>query len=307
MAVRGTSPSKRGSSDRWAAGGWSFLLRWVLAVALSMTVAGVIEYAVAVDQLEERSLAETAKGYEADLEGLTDVLSADLAPAARQEAVSDELDRVAQTYGTRNVILFAADGRLIEATDGEPDEAKTADLRSVLSFGSPSWREEKDEGEAMDEGRYEFLLPVRTPAGQSYVVEVDQQADIIGGLIADLRLRKALSLLLGLLIAIPLSYLLGGRSLYHRQTRTQHAADTDALTGLAGRRPFRPTLQAALAGPATSITVLALIDIDDFKGVNDRLGHSFGDRVLCALAGSFDGLRACDTAFRLGGTSSPSY
>ncbi len=301
MSGRRSLRSKRGSSDRRAAAGWPFLVRWVAAVSLSMAVAGVIEYTVAAEQLEERSLAEVAKGYEADLDGLTDVLSVDLVPAVRREAIGDELDRVAQTYGTKNVILFTADGRLIDATGNNPDEDKTADIRAVLSSGSPSWEEEKDEGEAGDGSRYEFLLPVRTPDGQDFVVEVDQQATITEGLTADLRLRKTVSLLIGLLIAAPLSYLLGGRSLHRRQNRAEHAADTDALTGLAGRRPFRPTLQALLAGSAADTTLLALIDIDDFKGVNDRLGHSFGDRVLCALAGSFDALGASDTAFRLGG------
>lgn len=283
--------------------GRPFLVRWTAAVSLSMLVAGGIEYMIAANQLEERSLSEAAKAYEADVAALAEILSAaDMAPAVRQEAVSREVSRIAATLGTRNVLLFDADGRLVAALDEEPSEDKSEDIRAVLASGRPDWEEEEDEGETGQEHRYEFLLPLRGAAGQGFVVEVDQQADIIEGLLADLRRRKVAGLLLGLLIAVPLSYALGGRSLQHRQTRAERAADTDSLTGLAGRRPFRPTLQSALLDPAAGPTVLALIDIDEFKGVNDRLGHSYGDRVLCAVADSFSvALRAADTAFRLGG------
>jgi diguanylate cyclase (GGDEF)-like protein len=78
-------------------------------------------------------------------------------------------------------------------------------------------------------------------------------------------------------------------------------ADTDELTGLLGRRPFRPMLQAALDDPSNSSVALALVDVDEFKRVNDRLGHAHGDRVLVALAESIGAVRAGDRAFRLGG------
>lgn len=94
------------------------------------------------------------------------------------------------------------------------------------------------------------------------------------------------------MLAIPLSYLLGGHRLQRRQQVADQAADTDALTGLSGCRPFRPTLEAALTSarnPGREVA-LALIDIDEFKQVNDRLGRNCGVRgTLCAS----------DTAFRL--------
>ena len=80
-----------------------------------------------------------------------------------------------------------------------------------------------------------------------------------------------------------MSYLLGGRTLRRRHQQSHDLANRDELTGILGRRTFRPLLGAALANTDNAPVSLALIDIDHFKGVNDRLGHSYGDRVLVAL------------------------
>jgi diguanylate cyclase (GGDEF)-like protein len=60
----------------------------------------------------------------------------------------------------------------------------------------------------------------------------------------------------------------------------RQAAQTDPLTGLANRRQMFGLLDRALAGMATEAFCLALIDIDRFKGINDRFGHPAGDAVL---------------------------
>jgi diguanylate cyclase (GGDEF)-like protein len=78
----------------------------------------------------------------------------------------------------------------------------------------------------------------------------------------------------------------------------------DPLTGLGNRVLFRERLVHALArGERTGSDVAVLfVDVDDFKEVNDRLGHANGDELLVALAGRLRTLlRAGDTAARLGG------
>ncbi|MEV6595488.1 EAL domain-containing protein [Actinoplanes sp. NPDC051346] len=83
-----------------------------------------------------------------------------------------------------------------------------------------------------------------------------------------------------------------------------HQAFHDALTGLANRVLFADRLQHALARGARdgSVVGVLFIDLDDFKIVNDTLGHAVGDQLLVAVAERISGaLRADDTAARLGG------
>ncbi|WP_449066796.1 diguanylate cyclase domain-containing protein, partial [Planomonospora algeriensis] len=63
-----------------------------------------------------------------------------------------------------------------------------------------------------------------------------------------------------------------------------HRASHDPLTGLANRTLLTRALEAAIAaaGPPPA---LLLLDLDDFKGVNDTYGHPVGDELLVAVAG----------------------
>ena len=81
-------------------------------------------------------------------------------------------------------------------------------------------------------------------------------------------------------------------------------AVTDELTGLANRRRFMEFVQLELkrAERFQSPLGLLLVDLDDFKLVNDRFGHGTGDEVLRALSDVFrESLRDVDLAARLGG------
>lgn len=94
------------------------------------------------------------------------------------------------------------------------------------------------------------------------------------------------------------------------ELQRRHAAElaalsrTDALTGLANRRAFDERLADALAHAARQREPLALaiLDLDDFKRINDRFGHPVGDAVLQAAAAVLRGaLRASDLVARYGG------
>ncbi len=81
-------------------------------------------------------------------------------------------------------------------------------------------------------------------------------------------------------------------------------ADTDPLTGLLNRNGFlaAATRERAIADRSRTPLALAVLDLDDFKQVNDRLGHAAGDALLSKLARSWRvRLRAGDILARYGG------
>jgi diguanylate cyclase (GGDEF)-like protein len=86
----------------------------------------------------------------------------------------------------------------------------------------------------------------------------------------------------------------------HRALRAMRLALTDPLTGLGNHRHFHERLRQELddAHERGRELTLCLVDIDDFKRVNDRFGHPTGDRVLAQVAAR---LRQNGEAFRLGG------
>lgn len=82
-----------------------------------------------------------------------------------------------------------------------------------------------------------------------------------------------------------------------------HQAFHDEITGLANRALFRDRVEHALerVRRGSSLAVL-FVDLDDFKAVNDTLGHQAGDRLIEVVAGRISATaRAVDTAARLGG------
>ena len=81
-------------------------------------------------------------------------------------------------------------------------------------------------------------------------------------------------------------------------------AQTDSLTGLYNHRYFHERLRAELnrASRTHDSTAVLMLDIDDFKRVNDVHGHGAGDQVLVALASTLRStVRASDVVCRLGG------
>jgi diguanylate cyclase (GGDEF)-like protein len=83
-----------------------------------------------------------------------------------------------------------------------------------------------------------------------------------------------------------------------------HQASHDPLTGLANRSLFSQVVASRLESrdPAGLVPVVLFVDLDDFKLVNDSLGHAAGDALLVAVGDRLHSvMRATDIAARLGG------
>ncbi len=88
------------------------------------------------------------------------------------------------------------------------------------------------------------------------------------------------------------------------EARISHLARYDELTELPNRVNFRDEIGRLLAAQqgAEQLSALLFIDLDQFKQVNDTLGHPCGDRLLCAVAGRLrEMLRPEDFVARFGG------
>ncbi len=89
-----------------------------------------------------------------------------------------------------------------------------------------------------------------------------------------------------------------------RFREARRLADLDALTGLHNRRYFHETLSREIARAQRYNRRLALVvfDLDDFKAINDRIGHLAGDTVLAGAAERLrEAVRTADIACRVGG------
>jgi diguanylate cyclase (GGDEF)-like protein len=95
-----------------------------------------------------------------------------------------------------------------------------------------------------------------------------------------------------------------GHALSKLSERTRRQAETDPLTGLLNRRAFIAAAEREheLAARTGADLAVVLVDLDDFKAVNDRDGHAAGDRLLADLAHAWQAaLRPADLLARHGG------
>jgi diguanylate cyclase (GGDEF)-like protein len=92
-------------------------------------------------------------------------------------------------------------------------------------------------------------------------------------------------------------------SLEHRE-ELERQSTVDQLTELFNRRQFQPSFEdlAETAAARNLWLAVGVVDLDDFKGINDSFGHLFGDEVLKELGIALGGaVRGSDTVFRFGG------
>ncbi|HEY4318242.1 MAG TPA: EAL domain-containing protein [Herbaspirillum sp.] len=116
----------------------------------------------------------------------------------------------------------------------------------------------------------------------------------------------ALAYLAASIVAIGLSFPIVGKlrkEVARAEQRLDYLAFTDPVTDLSNRRAFTAKLeQIAMNSEKSTGLGILLLDVDNFKSVNDTLGHAVGDQLLKAMASRLRGaMRAGDSVYRIGG------
>ena len=268
---------------------------WLFALATSLFSA-----------MNERELRQRR----ADLQSLVDL-------GARLDEVSDPvhqsrivLDGLAERFGfAQGVVVAATDGKAIILAARGIDDVPTA-AAAPDHVIARAW-EQKDllPVKRLDSDRNPMLAAAFADGRNLLVAPMLADGRALGAVVVAHRSRTVLGLerrvanVLGQLCAIAALNLRNAVLLRH----VQDLAERDSLTGAANRRMFQLTLERVIAsGPLAArdrvVTAVLFIDLDDFKIVNDTLGHAAGDELLVAVTERISGsVRDTDLVARLGG------
>ena len=233
----------------------------------------------------------------------TEIAASDLDPDAIMQLIAGRAQEL--TRASAGLIeLVEGDEMVYSVTTGEATPYLGMRLKAAASLSGLCVREKKvlrsdDTGE---DPRVDSAACKRVNAASMLCVPLVHQGETVGVLKvyapeanhfgeSDVETLEMLSEL----IAAHLSH----ANLFEAESRESRR---DALTGLPNRRAFEERLPVELARAARSDPVsLCLLDLDGFKGVNDRLGHPAGDEVLRQVAAILDASRMADDCFRIGG------
>ena len=267
---------------------------WMFALATSVFSA-----------MNEREL----RNRRADLQALVDI-------GARLDDVTDPirqsqtvLDGLVERFGfPRGVVLGAMDDQMVvlAAHGTEPPSTRAARPDAVVAR---AWERRQILPVRRLEPALEPVLTALLPDAQNVLVApMIADGRPVGAVVVEYPSRivrgvdRRVTSVLGQLCAIAALNLRNAVLLRH----VQDLAERDALTGAANRRMFQVSLERVLDGQVTGhakdITAVLFIDLDDFKVVNDSMGHAAGDALLQAVTERISAsVREGDLVARLGG------
>ena len=287
---------KLGRAIAHAARRRSFVLRLVLALVASVALMLVASQMFFTRAASRELIQQDARSYAADATALETAFAEGEDPEDRMDDVLDLVDSMEDRLGIVSARLLHANGKVVRSVrDGHRETRR--DRPSIKPRGH------SDEVKARRDGnRFDFLAPVRLGNGR-FVLEVAASGKILDSRISALRDETLVFSTVVLLLSMALFYVVGGRSFARRHRSVVKRATRDPLTDLGNHRSFKQELDLAVTNAVrrSESLAVALVDLDDFKLVNDRHGHRHGDEVLAHVARVLSHGRAHDRAFRIGG------
>ena len=281
---------------------FGFAARLFVAIALTFALIGVVGYVLVDRNLEQRQIKDYAATQRADARGFEDVAARAASPAEAIGEIDRLLDAIARRPGTleallidsRHVVVAAGEKSLVGTTD--TDARIDGALRAGTSYAG------REGNAAKDRHNFEFVVPVALH-GERYAYEVTYDHHTYDAQLREIRRVLLLVGLLALFGGSAVFYLVGGRVLLRDHRRALQRATRDGLTDLPNQRAFQDELPQAVASAARYRDSLALVvlDVDDFKFINDHHGHPHGDAVLKRVAEVLREARPGDRPYRIGG------
>ncbi|MEN3285343.1 MAG: hypothetical protein V7607_6483 [Solirubrobacteraceae bacterium] len=284
-------------------GSTAFALRLLAAVAATFVVIGALANLVVTDQLKRRQIDTYARTHAADVKSFEASGRRNTDPDVAVREVGEVLDAIGQRPGTLEALLIDR-RRVVRASGADASRvgARDSDRRIDAALDRGRSYAGHEANPTAGSSNFEFVAPVQLPGGR-YVLEVSYDHRVLEGQLRDVRRALALLGVLALLVGVIVFYLVGGRALMRSHRSALQRATLDGLTDLPNQRAFHDELPQAVASAARHRVplVLVVLDVDDFKHLNDRHGHPRGDALLRRVAAVLRDSRSGDRAYRIGG------
>jgi diguanylate cyclase (GGDEF)-like protein len=282
---------------------FAFGARLLATVALTSALIGISAYVVIERDLAHQQIADHAAVQLTDARAFETLASRSTDKADAIHDIDAMLDSVSHRPGTREAKLIDSHHVLAAETGfarvGETVSAERH-LDAALEHGRSFAGHESAPGE--DHRNFEFVTPLSI-LGSRYAYEVNYDHHAFDAKLDALRMRLGLIALFALLGGGAVFYLVGGRRLIRDHRMVLRRATRDGLTDLPNQRAFQDEFSQAVASAARyeDPFSLLLLDVDDFKLVNDRYGHPQGDAILKRVADVLRQARPGDRPYRVGG------